>query len=44
MELLRLVLQQHGKEPTDKECRKLARKAAQAGINRLLLPVKDVEI
>jgi hypothetical protein len=44
MELLRVVLQQSGKEPTDKECRKLARKAAHAGINRLLLPVKDVEI
>lgn len=44
MALLRIVLQQRGKEPTDQECIDLAKKSAHAGINRLLLPVKDVDM
>ncbi len=42
--LLRLVLEQNGKKPTDQNCVELAKRAALAGINRLLLPLKDVEI
>ena len=44
MKLLRLVLTDYHKETSDAACIKLAKQAAKAGINRLLLPKKDEEV